>query len=241
MSNTKTRTWNKLTELGIQYKTDKAYFHLFTEFYQPYFDTFVDKPINILEIGVSEGNSLLLWKSFFPEATIYGIDVNADCANLKLGDGIHVYTCSQDDFTRMSELFENKKFDIIIDDGSHLCSHQQKSFGFLFPYLNPNGIYVCEDLHTSYKSGYIDTTLSTMQVLENYQKNKRISSYVLDDAQKEYLNQHISEMTIFKRKENAIMCHRCKKINDENKEFCIVCRTILSPLDKSITSVIIHN
>ncbi|HYP89238.1 MAG TPA: hypothetical protein VEQ59_13820, partial [Polyangiaceae bacterium] len=40
--------------------------------------------------------------------------------------------------------------DIIIDDGSHLSEHVVHSFHILFPLLAPHGIYVVEDLQTSY-------------------------------------------------------------------------------------------
>ena len=43
-----------------------------------------------------------------------------------------------------------REFDIIIDDGSHLTNHQKKSFQYLFNILGKTGIYVIEDLHTSY-------------------------------------------------------------------------------------------
>lgn len=57
--------FKKLTEIGLKYETDKAYFHLFTEFYNDYFDEFLNKPINILEIGIASGSSLLMLKEFF--------------------------------------------------------------------------------------------------------------------------------------------------------------------------------
>lgn len=52
-------------------------------------------------------------------------------------------------------------FDIIIDDGSHKTSEQIKSFEILSKQLNKGGLYVIEDLHTSFFNGkdynYIDT------------------------------------------------------------------------------------
>ena len=103
---------------------------------------YTQKSINILEIGISCGNSLLMLKEFFPKATIYAIDINTDSVNLNLGDSIYKYVCDQTDYIRMQQLFSHMKFDIIIDDGSHITSHQQKSLGYLFPLLNTNGIYI---------------------------------------------------------------------------------------------------
>ena len=85
----------KLTKIGLKYNTDKAYFHLFTEFYDIYFNTFLDKKINILEIGILNGSSILMLKEYFPDATIYAIDINQNSVNLKLGDNVYTYLCSQ--------------------------------------------------------------------------------------------------------------------------------------------------
>jgi len=42
------------------------------------------------------------------------------------------------------------EMDIVIDDGSHVASHQLASFKALFPALSFGGVYICEDLHTAY-------------------------------------------------------------------------------------------
>ena len=46
--------------------------------------------------------------------------------------------------------------DIVIDDGSHVASHQRTSFEFLYPLLNVGGVYLVEDLHTAYWRGYFE-------------------------------------------------------------------------------------
>lgn len=228
-----------LTEIGIKYQTDKAYFHLFTEFYNDYFEKYIDLPIHILEIGILSGASILMWKEYFPKATIYAIDTNIDSVNLSLGDNVHTYLCSQNDFNKLESLFNGIKFDIIIDDGSHLCSHQQESLGFLFPFLNPTGIYVCEDLHTSFRELYVDTRKKTLEMLEQFPISNTITSSIMTQTQIVYLNENIKEIEIYYRTENALMCYSCKTPND-NYTHCVNCNTLLSPLDKSITSVIIH-
>jgi hypothetical protein len=44
--------------------------------------------------------------------------------------------------------------DVVIDDGSHVCSHQEISFNNLFPKMSPEGVYICEDMHTNYWHGW---------------------------------------------------------------------------------------
>jgi predicted O-methyltransferase YrrM len=65
-----------LTMLGIKYNCDKSYFHNYTPFYEKFFKTLKYNDINILEIGVNYGASLLMMKDYFPNAHIYAIDID---------------------------------------------------------------------------------------------------------------------------------------------------------------------
>lgn len=229
-----------LTEIGLKYNTDKAYYHLFTDFYDTYFVNYKHRKINILEIGIDKGASLLMLKEYFPEATIHAIDIHQPSVDLKLGENIHTYLCSQDDFIKLDELFRNIRFDIIIDDGSHLTSHQQKSLGFLFPYLNANGIYVCEDLHTSYRAEYVDTKQTTLDILKNYKLTRKIDCDLIANDRLSYINDNITDVCLYERTKNALKCYNCKYYNYNDVGSCIFCSTNLSPTDKSITSVLFH-
>jgi cephalosporin hydroxylase len=120
-------------------------------FYDEVFRNLQGKPIRILEIGVQYGGSLELWRKYFgPEAVIYGIDINPKC-----GEGVTPPTQfragSQDDPSFLQAVVaEMGGVDVIIDDGSHVAQHQTASFRSLWPLLNVEGIYVIEDLHSSY-------------------------------------------------------------------------------------------
>ena len=141
-----------LTSLAEYYKTDK-HDHGYTKIYEKYFDSLRDKKLQILEIGIADGKSLLTWSDYFKNSTIIGIDIhkinliekNLDRTNIKVHQG------SQSDENFIKEI-TNKygNFDIIIDDGSHLRKDVIKSFHLLFPHLNNNGLYVVEDMQTSY-------------------------------------------------------------------------------------------
>jgi hypothetical protein len=230
-----------LTKIGLKYNTDKSYFHLFTEFYNDYFEKYRDKNINILEMGIFTGLSLQMLAEYFPKATIYAIDINEEYVNNanNYKKNIIAYQCNQIDFVKLQELFQHMKFDIIIDDGSHITSHQQKSLGFFFPYLNKEGIYICEDLHTSYDNNYIDTSMTTLQILEEYNNIKSININLLDKDENKYLNDNINEVNIYYRNQNAFKCYECSNLNNENLEYCI-CGVDLSPRNKSISSIITH-
>jgi hypothetical protein len=119
--------------------------------YDRIFGNYSNTPIKFLEIGVFRGGSMNLWREFFgPQATIFGIDINPDCAQY---DGIsgQVRIGSQDDPDFLERVVaEMGGIDIVLDDGSHIASHQRASFEILFPLLKEGGLYVIEDLHTSY-------------------------------------------------------------------------------------------
>ncbi len=123
--------------------------------YDTHMKSFQGKNPTILEIGVNQGGSLEMWNHYFDKkCTIYGVDINADClkvpATLK-ADNIHVIIGSQenkdfwDNFKKTSP-----KFDIIIDDGGHTMNQQIVTYQCMYDMVKENGIYICEDLHTSY-------------------------------------------------------------------------------------------
>lgn len=112
---------------------------------------------NILEIGIGGhandyegGLSILALKQFFPNSKIIG----ADIVEKKFLDSKRIKTIKLDqsnseELKEMAKLYG--KFDLIIDDGSHFCDHQRKTFLTLFKYLNDDGFYIIEDINNSYK------------------------------------------------------------------------------------------
>lgn len=121
------------------------------EIYDRHFKKFREKEISILEIGVSHGGSLQMWKNYFGEkAKIYGVDINPHCKNLE-EENIEIFIGSQSDRKFLRELKKKiPAIDILIDDGGHTMKQQIVTFEELFGHIKPNGVYLCEDLHTSY-------------------------------------------------------------------------------------------
>lgn len=96
-----------------------------------------------------------MWKNYFgSEAKIIGIDINPKCMDLA-EEQITIEIGDQTNREFLRDIV--KKYgpvDIIIDDGGHYMNQQIISFEELFPALKENGIYLVEDLHTSYWSEY---------------------------------------------------------------------------------------
>jgi hypothetical protein len=111
--------------------------------------------VTLLEIGVgggdrgAGGDSLVVWRCFFPFGKIIGCDVE-DKTRIS-GGNIHVHIVDQSSEADLSRITHDEgPFDIIIDDGSHRNDHQIFTFSKLFDSLKERGIYVIEDVQTSY-------------------------------------------------------------------------------------------
>lgn len=124
------------------------------DIYETHFKEFKDKPINIMEIGVDGGGSLKMWKQYFPNAKVYGIDTCSGCKNHE-EDRIKIFIGDQADLNFLQTIVkEVGLFDIIIDDGGHYPHQQIASLNFLFPNISLGGVYLIEDLHASYFPTY---------------------------------------------------------------------------------------
>lgn len=129
---------------------DRHYF----EIYDFHFKLLLDKEISLLEIGVCNGGSLWMWKEYFKNSNIVGIDLDKECKKWE-NLNVKIYIGDQKDVKFLKSVGDQVgKFDIIIDDGSHVMEHQIVSFNTLFHYLRKGGIYVLEDLGTSYWPKY---------------------------------------------------------------------------------------
>jgi SAM-dependent methyltransferase len=114
------------------------------------------RPLRFLEIGVQNGGSLELWSKFLPEGSeIRGIDIDPRVSSLKFrSKHIRVDVVDATNTGRLQEILGGEIFDIIVDDGSHVCDDVRRSFELLFPRLELGGRYVIEDLACSYDPHY---------------------------------------------------------------------------------------
>lgn len=123
--------------------------------YEQNFSEFRNKDIVFFEIGCGQGGSLQMWRRYFgPLATIVGIDINPHCTNYE-EDGINIRIGDQSDPIFLQKLIEEFGVpNIVLDDGSHIMTHINATFDFLYPKMLPDSIYMVEDLHTAYWDEY---------------------------------------------------------------------------------------
>lgn len=121
------------------------------EIYDRHFSQFRGLPVNILEFGVSQGGSLQMWKHYFgTAANIFGVDINPNCKQFE-EDGVKIFIGDQADRAFLRSLARVlPTIDVLIDDGGHTMRQQITTFEELFAHVAPRGVYLCEDLHTSY-------------------------------------------------------------------------------------------
>lgn len=115
--------------------------------------------LRVLELGISSGASLLIWRDFLPRATIVGVDIAEPPERVKNQERIHVLLGSQDDPAVLDRAAEmaGGAFDLIVDDASHVGYLTKRSLLYLFPrWLKPGGCYVIEDFGTGFIPAYPD-------------------------------------------------------------------------------------
>lgn len=115
----------------------------------------------VLEIGICRGESLKMWDEYFINSKVYGIDItdqyikdliSENKYNIIIGNA-----CSDSILIQLNDLM----FDVIIDDGSHRIIDQVNSFNILKNKMNPNGIYIIEDVNN------IDSSINELTELHN--------------------------------------------------------------------------
>ncbi|MDR1394706.1 MAG: class I SAM-dependent methyltransferase [Deltaproteobacteria bacterium] len=165
-----------LDGLGLKHATDKSSGprgHDFLRKYEFFLKPWQNEAFTLLELGVYMGASLRMWADYFPRAAIIGTDIEPQALDSRterlqiiLGD------LSQPDFL---ESLIPLGASIIIDDASHWWPDQLRSLLVLYPALPGGGLYIIEDIHTSFppldklfQAGFETPPFFLMQKLAEY-------------------------------------------------------------------------
>lgn len=146
----------ELCDLATKHKTDKGPRRTvsspksYTRYYEEWFHSVRNDPLNLLEIGVGRGASLRMWKEYFPNAKIYGIDMRPTCKQND-EDKIEIFIGNQNDKWFLERVVEEigGQLHIVIDDGGHRSELHVSSFEVLFPFVISGGLYIIEDLYVT--------------------------------------------------------------------------------------------
>lgn len=139
-----------LIEFADNSITDKNTVHAYLPLYQKLLQKKRYSAKNVLEVGVCHGGSINMWYNFFPNAKIYGVDINDDNIDkerLIKDDRIHLYLANDAyDPKFVQENFQDIKFDFVIDDGPHSLEGQKQFINLYTPLLADDGILIVEDI-----------------------------------------------------------------------------------------------
>jgi hypothetical protein len=140
------------TEIDASYyssdmPTDKASRHNYTDYYDIVLSKFYTKHINLLEFGVKKGGSIKMWRELFSfQSRIFGIDIDPGIPSFS--QDANIKTMVSDSLSPLAtSLVKGLTFDVIVDDGNHEASAQLSTLANFLPFLNPNGVYIVEDVY----------------------------------------------------------------------------------------------
>jgi len=204
--------------------SDKWGAHRYCQHYERHFAHMRTRRITLLEIGIGGyddpklgGNSLRMWRSYFPRGQIYGVDIADKSPHDERR--IHTFRGDQsDEGFLLSVIAQIGKPDIIIDDGSHQNPHVISSFKILFPLLAENGLYVIEDTQTSYWPAFgggsedLRAAPTSMCMLKDLVDGMNYKEFLRPDYVPSYFDMHITSVSFY---HNLVFI--AKGLNDEER------------------------
>jgi hypothetical protein len=165
---------NDFLNIATSFGADKCTQHGYHFFYPQHIEHLREKQFNLLEIGFDGGNSARFWRQYFPQAKLHFLDIKHSDQQ---GDWV-LFTGDQSNINDLESLSKAiGSCELIIDDGSHVPTHQWESFVYLFNHLlTPGGTYIIEDIECNwwnadatiygYKIGYFNFVEKSKSMVE---------------------------------------------------------------------------
>lgn len=199
----------RLADWATLYHTDKHYAHgFFNGVYQDLFLPIKETTKKFVELGVYEGESINIWKNFFENSEIIGLDCSFNSSNIRDLERISlvkINSAIREDLEGFAS--QHNDIDVFMDDGSHIMRDQQITLGVLFKSIKSGGIFILEDLHTSVSVKNNNESIwgqknetTTLDMLERFNETGKIESDFLTDDEARYLEENIKECKIYKLK-----------------------------------------
>jgi len=167
----------ELCELGKKYKTDKSPYnlkhrHAYTGIYHFLFSRIKDEKLYIAEIGFYENEGLKMFREYFKNAILYGYDIKQKHIDNALKDNLQDTKYLLMDVNSPKSIKEGlskspEKFDIIIDDSSHIFEHQIKIIENSISFLKKGGFLIIEDIFNNKKIYSEENYYKILKNLEN--------------------------------------------------------------------------
>lgn len=161
------------TKVGLW--SDKGTDHSYIQLYSVILAHYRIRARRVLEIGMLGGESLRMWEMYFDKASVHGADISTrpvgGMANLEpmIAEGGHnIHIMDATDKKQVNKEFIGMRFDVVIDDASHVLEHQLAIYKNMKPFLAKGAIYIIED---------VDKIDEVRSVFEGMDKSKDIKIY----------------------------------------------------------------
>jgi len=160
-----------LCALGAGFITDKSPYnagqhrHPYTAIYDLLFSSKRYEDIIFGEIGIAYNASLQMWRSYFPNATLFGFEFNRELMDAAAAQLLPRTHYSNIDVGRPDSVFDalnatGRTFDVIIDDSTHLFEHQVLIIPIALEFIKPGGMIIIEDIFRPWKESRFEVALS---------------------------------------------------------------------------------
>jgi cephalosporin hydroxylase len=125
------------------------------DIYHRHLARFRGQAVTLVEFGVLHGGSLQMWKHYLgTQARIIGVDINPLCLSLA-EEQVAICIGDQSDRSFLRRLAEEVgQIDVVIEDGGHFMGQQIATFEEIYFRMSESGLYITEDMHTSYWARY---------------------------------------------------------------------------------------
>ena len=170
---------SRLCRLGKKHPCDKSalntkvHRHGYTGFYNILFSTLVNRKITFAEIGIWKNESIKMWRDYFKKAKIYGFEyyddliLNAKKDKLK---NVFIKKINVKNKKGIVDSFKKEKikFDVIIDDSTHLFEDQIRIINNVYKYVKSGGYLIIEDIHKNKKANIEENYFNSLKRVKKH-------------------------------------------------------------------------
>ena len=204
--------------------SDKIFWHQFDLFYEQFF--LCREFLHVGEIGIGNGSSVRWLLKKFPSALIYAGDIEPVRPDWPIDPRVIYSSVDQGNPTSVRRFFSQARFDVIIDDGSHIPEHQALALMEGIANLKEGGLYIVEDIHTNLPLNPGDTglripgnPLTVLLALHHYKRQHvKLTGHLLRSVSSEsmftvemiaFLAESIGELHFYRRTTLPLNCYKC--------------------------------
>ena len=195
-------------------ESKKIIAHGYAKIYEKYLKDNKDGILNIIELGSFYGNASAAFFFYFKNAQIYSADINPDMYlySSKRLENFFTDTSSRSSIEK-NILNKNIKFDLIIEDASHMLKDQIISLFILFKNLKSGGLFIVEeidfpekreDMRTGHEPPDLKTILKKISEKQNFESNyitENEKNYFIENVESiDFYKGNINEIAIIKKK-----------------------------------------